>query len=219
MAKSRPKPTNRGTRRKPDFCAYVFYKGSRKWVGGCKSVDEFEGAADRALEQLREAVEGPGGRPMPTVAEFAGATFHENGRLTMVWPDRQPSRKPEGRTPKSVKRMREGLKPFVREFRDRLLDSFSRDEALTWILPRGPHEQQSVRQFFNHAKERELIPGNKFERLGVSKKKRRVDRPDFEIISDEKYELLLQCAKRSRSDDAVRATSLRRLIRLPECHR
>ena len=67
--------------------------------------------------------------------------------------------------------LREGLKPFVREFRDRLLDSFSRDEALTWVLPQGAHVQQSVRQFFNHAKDRELIPDNKFERFGVSKKK------------------------------------------------
>ena len=23
---------------------------------------------------------------VPTVAEFAGASFHENGRITMVWP-------------------------------------------------------------------------------------------------------------------------------------
>jgi integrase len=200
MAQSR-KPHNRGTRRKPNYCGPVSYKGHRRFVSGCKSVEEFNEKADVVLERLREEVDGPGGRSMPTVAEFAGATFHENGRVSMVWPDGQLSRKADGRTPKSVQRMREGLKPFLREFRDRRLDSFSRDEALTWVLPVGPHVQQSVRQFFNHAKDRELIADNKFARLGVSKKKRRVDRPDFEIVSDEKYELLQQCARRCREDD------------------
>jgi integrase len=138
---------------------------------------------------------------VPTVAEFAGATFQENGRITMIWPDGQLSNKPDGRTPKTVQVMREGLRPFLRELADRLMDSFSRDEALTWALPQSPHVQSSVRQLFNHAKDRELIPDNKFERFGVSKKKRRVDSPDFEIISNEKYELLLECARRSRSDD------------------
>jgi hypothetical protein len=83
--------------------------------------------------------------------------------------------------------MRDGLKPFIREFADRRVDSFDRDEALTWTLSKGAHTQQSVRQFFNHALDRGLIPHNHFTRLGASKRKRRVDRPDFEIITDEQY--------------------------------
>jgi integrase len=197
----RVKAHNRGSRRKPDFCGYVYYKAHRKWVGGCRSIAEFDEAVERAREHLRRELDGPGPVVVPTVAEFAGATFQENGRITMIWPDGQPSSKPDGRTPKTVQVMREGLRPFLREFADRLMDTFSRDEALTWVLPQGAHVQSSVRQFFNHAKDRELIPVNKFERLGVSKKKRRVDSPDFEIISNEKYELLLECARRSRSDD------------------
>jgi integrase len=40
-----------------------------------------------------------------------------------------------------------------------------------------------------------------FTRLGASKKKRRVDRPDFEIINPEQYEQLRRCARESRTDD------------------
>jgi hypothetical protein len=29
----RVKAHNRGSRRKPDFCGYVYYKAHRKWVG------------------------------------------------------------------------------------------------------------------------------------------------------------------------------------------
>ncbi len=54
--------------------------------------------------------------------------------------------------------MRDGLKPFIREFHDRPIDSFTRDEAVTWTRPKGAHTQQSVRQFFNHALDRDLIP-------------------------------------------------------------
>jgi integrase len=96
--------------------------------------------------------------------------------------------------------MREGLKPLVRDFGDRELDSFKRQEALTWALPRGSHVQQSVRQFFNHALDRDLIPRNVFTRLGVRKRTRRIDRPDFQVISDEQYERLRRCARASRID-------------------
>ncbi len=97
--------------------------------------------------------------------------------------------------------MREGLRPFIRDFRDRRIDSFARDEAVTWTRPRGAHTQQAVRQFFNHALDRDLIPRNQFTRLGASKRKRRIDRPDFEIITDEQYERLRHCARQSRADD------------------
>jgi hypothetical protein len=45
-----------------------------------------------------------------------------------------------------------------------------REEALSWSLPRGSHVQQSARQFFNHALDRDLIPRNVFTRLGVRKR-------------------------------------------------
>lgn len=186
---------NRGPRRKPDWCGVVSYKGKRKWVGGCTSMSEYNKAAEQALEQLREQVEKPIEQRMPTVSEFAGAQRHESGRITMVWPEGQRSQKAQGRTPKTDRCLREGLRLFLREFWDRPLDSFTRDEALTWVLPKGPHVQQSVRQFFNHAKDRELIPDNKFARPGMSKRKRRVDRPDFQIVTDEQYARLHECAQ------------------------
>jgi integrase len=46
-----------------------------------------------------------------------------------------------------------------------------------------------------------LIPHNQFTHLGTSKRKRRVDRPDFQIITDEQYERLCRCARESRADD------------------
>jgi integrase len=72
---------------------------------------------------------------------------------------------------------------------------------VTWTRPKNATIQQAVRQFFNHALDRDLIPRNQFTRLGASKRKRRVDRPDFEIITDEKYERLRRCARESRADD------------------
>jgi integrase len=196
-------PCNRGTRRKPDWAGYVSYKGKRKWVGGCKTVAEYEQAAEKARAQLRAQIEKPDARPVPTCLEFAGAVIHPNGRITMSWPDGQRCKKDSGRTRSTIHRLREALRPFLREFGERPIDSFSRDEALDWILPMGPHVQQSVRQFFNHAHDRELIPDNKFARTGASKTKRRVDRPGFEIVSNEQYERLLQCARTCRTDDFV----------------
>lgn len=133
--------------------------------------------------------------------EFAGAMLHENGRITMTWPDGQYARKETGRRASSIRRMRDGLRPFLRDFWDRPLDSFSRQEALDWALSHGRHVQQSVRQFFNHAIDRELIPRNAFASLGVSRRTRRVDRPGFEIIGNEQYQRLRQCARASRTDD------------------
>lgn len=118
----------------------------------------------------------------------------------MTWPEGQRVHKETGRRPSTVRRMRDGLKPLVRDFGDRQLDSFSRQEALSWALPRGRHVQQSARQFFNHALDRELIASNVFTRLGAIKRTRRIDRPDFEVISDEQYERLCRCARASRAD-------------------
>ena len=194
-------PHNRGTRRKPNFVGVASYKGRRKWVSGCASVAEYNAAAERARAELREQVENPDAKQAPTCLEFAGAVIGEDGRVSMIWPDGQRCQKRTGRRDSSVERMRQALKPFLLEFGERPIDSFSRDEALTWILPKGQHVQQSVRQFFNHAKDRELIRDNKFARTGASKATRRIERPDFEIVTDEQYERILHCARTSRADD------------------
>jgi hypothetical protein len=47
----------------------------------------------------------------------------------------------------------------------------------------------------------ELIARNPFTSFGVSKRTRRIDRPDFEIVSTEQYERLCRCARASRTDD------------------
>ncbi len=193
-------PHNRGTRRKPRYVGLVSYKGHTKWVGTHPSIAAYKQAEHERLIELREEVDLAEGRRVPTVMEFAGAVIHENGKITMSWPDGQRALKETGRRASTLRRMREGLKPLVRDFGDRQLDSFRREDALSWSLPRGSHVQQSARQFFNHALDRDLIPRNVFTRLGVRKRTRRVDRPDFEVISDEQYERLCRCARASRTD-------------------
>jgi len=178
----------------------VFYKGHTKWVGTHPSIAAYKQAEHERLIELREEVDLIEGRRIPTVMEFAGAVIHENDMITMTWPEGQRAHKETERRQSTVRRMREGLKPLVRDFGERQLDSFSRQEALSWALPRGRHVQQSARQFFNHALDRELIASNAFTCLGAIKRTRRVDRPDFEVISDEQYERLCRCAGASRTD-------------------
>jgi integrase len=195
-------PLNRGTRHQPKYCGYVKHRGQKKWVGTHDTLGAFKEAKERCRAELREEVDNPSGRrSIPTVGEFAGVTFHENGRVTMSWPDGERCQKATGRRDSSVRRLRDGLRPFLREFHDRPLDSFSRDEAVTWTRPKAANIQQAVRQFFNHALDRDLIPRNVFTKLGASKRKRRVERPDFQIISDEQYKRLLSGARASRHDE------------------
>lgn len=194
-------PSNRGTRHKPKWVGHAEYKGRKTWVGTHDNIEDYRNAEQRCLEELRAEVDDPARRAAPTVLEFAGATIHDDGRITMTWPDGEFCEKAAGRRDSTIRRARDGLKPFIRAFHDRPIDSFTRDEAVTWARPKGANTQQSVRQFFNHAVDRDLIPRNMFTKLGASKRKRRVDRPDFEILSDEQYLRLLRCARESRTDD------------------
>jgi integrase len=194
-------PHNRGTRHKPKYVGLVSYKGRTKWVGTCSSIAEYRAAEQQRLAELREEVENPGKQKIPTVLEFAEATIHEDGRITMIWPDGQRCQKATGRKPASVARMREGIRLFLKEHGERPVGSFTRSEALTWIRPRSEQIQQSVRQFFNHAADHDHMRTNQFACIGASKRKRRVDRHDFEIINDEQYARLRQAARASRTDE------------------
>ncbi|HUB73471.1 MAG TPA: tyrosine-type recombinase/integrase [Solirubrobacteraceae bacterium] len=196
-------PLNRGTRNKPRYCGYAKYRGRKKWIGTFETLEEYNLEKARCLAELQEEVNNPHSQRNGsiTVAKFAGASFHDNGRITMTWPDGERCQKETGRRGSTIRRLRDGLRPFVREFHDRPLDSFTRDEAVTWTRPKGANTQQAVRQFFNHAEDRDLIDRNLFTKLGASKRKRRVDRPDFEIISDEAYARLRQGARECRADD------------------
>jgi integrase len=194
-------PNNRGTKYKPSWSGRVSYKGHKKWVGSYATVEEYKRAKEERLAELRAEIDNPGHRAMPTVAQFAGAVFKDSGQIEMTWPAGERSRKDTGRKPGSVRWMQEALRPFIREFPDRLMNSFGRDEALTWIRPRGAHTRQNVRQFFNHALDRELIGTNPFANTGASKRKRRVDRHDFQIITNDQYAELRRCARASRADD------------------
>jgi hypothetical protein len=192
---------NRRTRHRPKWTGDASYEGRKKWIGTHATLAAYKAAEERCLAELRKLVDSQSQVRIPTVLEFAGGVIHENGRVTMTWPDGQRAQKETGRRDSSERRMRESLRPFIRDFHDRRLDSFGRDEAITWALAHGRNVQQSVRQFFNHALDRELIENNPFARLGASKRKRRIDRPDFEIITDEQYARLRQGARASRADD------------------
>ena len=193
-------PHNRGTKHKPEWVGQVGYKGRKKWVGSYSTMEEYKQAAEERRAELREEVDVGAKQKIPTVLEFAGATIHEDGRISMIWPDGQRCEKEKGRKESSVDRLRDGLRQFVREHGDRPVDSFTRTEALQWVRPKGAHIQQAVRQFFNHVKDHDLITVNHFTKIGASKRKRRVDRHDFEIMSDEQYAKLRQCARASRVD-------------------
>jgi integrase len=194
-------PHNRGTRHRPKYVGHVSYKGRRKWVGTHNTMEAFKAAEEQCLRELREDVDTRGRRRVPTVLEFAGAEIGPDGRIRMTWPEHERATKETGRKPSSVRRMREALRPFIRDHGERPLNSFGRDEAITWALAHGRNVQQSVRQFFNHALDRELIDRNPFARIGASKRKRRIDRPDFELITNDQYERLRLCARTSRADD------------------
>jgi integrase len=169
--------------------------GEPNWVG---TYETWRDAKDAELKALAQRPRRSG--RIPTVLELAGAEIHDGGKITMTWPDGEWAQKETGRKDSSVRRLRDGLRPFVREFGDRRVDSFKRDEALTWARARGANVQQAVRQFFNCALERELVEKNHFAKLGASKRKRRVDRPDFTIITDEEYARLCKAARESRAD-------------------
>jgi integrase len=192
---------NRGSRHKPRWSGHAEYKGRKKWVGTFDTKEKFQREKARCVLELREEVDNPYKEKIPTVGEFAVARIHEDGLIEMTWPDGQRCQKETGRKESSVDRLRDGLRQFVREHHDRPLDSFTRTEALQWVRPKGAHVQQSVRQFFNHALDHDLIQTNHFSKVGASKRKRRVDRHDFEIMSDEQYARLRQCAQASRVDN------------------
>lgn len=107
-------PHNRGTRHNPKWVGYADYKGRRKWVDTHDNMDDYHEAERRCLAELREEVDNPSNRrlTLPTVLEFAGATIHENGRITMTWPDGESCQKATGRRDSSVRRLRDGLRLF-----------------------------------------------------------------------------------------------------------
>jgi hypothetical protein len=140
------RPSRRG-KKHDKFAVKIKINGESKWVGTYDTYAEAQKEEAKALLSTPRRK----GR-MPTVGEFAGAEFRDNGTIRMVWPDGERCQKDTGRRASSVRRLRDGLRPFLREFKDRRMDSFGRDEAITWTLPKNANIQQAVRQFFNHKK-------------------------------------------------------------------
>ena len=87
--------------------------------GHAPSIATYKQAEHERLIELREEVDLAERWRTPTVTEFASAVVHPNGRITMTWPEGQRAHKETGRRPSTVRRMRDGLKPLVRDFGDR----------------------------------------------------------------------------------------------------
>lgn len=102
---------NRGTRHKPKYVGLVSYEGRTKWVGTHSSMAAYKVAEYERLTELRAEVD-------------RGAVIHPDGRIAMTWPDGQRALKETGRRASSVKRMREALRPFIRDFSER--EAFAR---------------------------------------------------------------------------------------------
>lgn len=85
-------PSNRGTRHKPKWVGHAEYKGRKKWVGTHDNMEDYRNAERQCLEELRVEGDDPARRAAPTVLEFAGATIHDDDRITMTWPARPVSK-------------------------------------------------------------------------------------------------------------------------------
>ena len=72
---------------------------------------------------------------------------------------------------------------------------------MTWALARGANVQQAVRRVLQLRPRTRARLTKTTSRNSASKRKRRVDRPDFEIITDEEYARLCKAARESRADE------------------
>jgi hypothetical protein len=72
-------------------------------VGTHPTIAAYRETEHEQLTELREEVDHAECWRAPTVMEFAGAVLHENGRITMTWPDGQRAHKEAGRA-SSVRR-------------------------------------------------------------------------------------------------------------------
>lgn len=102
-------PSNRGTRHKPKWVGHAEYKGRKKWVGTHDNIEDYRNAERQCLEELRVEVDDPARCAAPTVLEFAGATIHDDDRITMTWPDGEFCEKAAGRRDSTIRRARDGL--------------------------------------------------------------------------------------------------------------
>jgi integrase len=187
----------------------VEYRGKQKWVGTFATRREWDDAADEVEAELRAAVdrERNGGRVapivIPTVAEFAGVQVVDGGRVVprdgtnLIWPETHPR---DITKDSSLRVNAENLRPFVRAYGERRLDSFSRPEARAIAGTMTNGQKAAVRRFFGDALDDEFVPRNFFERLTV-KQATRLAREGFELLADDVVERMLEAALHSRVDD------------------
>jgi integrase len=114
-----------------------------------------------------------------------------------IWPWTHPRKITKA---SSARTLSQDIRPFLREYGERRLDSFDRPEAreITAAMTNG--QKRAVRRLFGDAWDDGLIPANHFVRLLV-KEPTRLESEGFELITDEDFECLLSAAERSRPDD------------------
>jgi hypothetical protein len=188
------------------FKGGVEYRGVQRWVGTFPTAADWRRVARKVEADLIREVES--GRVetarVPTVGEYAGVTVDSTTDqviprqgVTKIWPW---THQRNVRKESTFRRGAEGLRPFIRLYEDRPLDSFTRVEARAYFDSCSQGTRESVRRFFGDAIDDDLIPGrNPFAGLGYAKHKRK-DRNDFEIITDEQFEAFRDAALRYRDD-------------------
>ena len=181
----------------------VEYRGRQEWVGTFATADDWKKEAEKRMKGLREAHQAESGGAVPTVAEAVGVEVRADGRLIPIdedenktWPRSHPR---QGLKASSAERDREH--PSVRSpLRHPPINSFTRPEARQIAADLSNGQKAAVRRLFGDLYDDGLVDRNHFERLCV-KQRSRLERADFEIVTEAQLERLLDCAVTSRVDD------------------
>jgi integrase len=185
------------------YAGAVEYRGHQKWVGTFPSLTAWKDAARIAEKAMMAEVDGGRESHTPTVGQFAGLTTTDAGRVVRLgdvaenwpWTHRRGICKDS-----TARRYEEALRPFIRRYEHRVIDSFSRQEARVIAASVGTHTSQALRRFFADALDDELITGrNPFGGLG-RRTTRRLDDPAFEVATDELFDQFKAAALKSRTD-------------------
>jgi integrase len=189
------------------YTGSIRWRGRQVWVPGAFPTEaDFNLAAAKLITQLEDQdPTSAEAQRVLTVGEFAGLTYDKERGLvvprpgvTATWPWTHPRQVTKE---SSFENGLANIRPFIRDHEHRPVDSFRRKEARNIADGYPDYVLNGIRRLFGDMIEDEVIEGaNPFSRLG-RKIQRRIERPDFEIVTREFVELLVDCALRSRPDD------------------
>lgn len=135
----------------------------------------------------------------PTVAEFARCAVLPNGKVvpladrdrTTMWPWTCPRHVAKQST---FVALATGVRPFIREFADRELESFDVSEAVAIFRRYPPFNRRAVARLMQDATLAGAITSNPFSGLGMRGPRPRIARKDFRLVTPEEVERLRAAA-------------------------